>query len=180
MSKKFIIIGNGNAVTYKEVFPLIKGNKLWLGNKTFSGGMDMIAGKKYDTEKCKHPKYDAEGNVIINVMMCVWFTNIEHKKRNTPIDLYKKYNPEKYPKYDNYDAIEVNNVKNIPSDYNGVIGVPITFLDKYCPTQFEIVWTTDRGGDGNLENVKIPNQARYDAPTINGVGVYKRILIKKK
>jgi hypothetical protein len=167
----FIIIGNGNAVTYKEVFPLIKENKLWLGNKAFSGGMDMIAGKNYDTEKCKHPKYDAEGNVIINVMMCVWFTNIEHQKRKTPLDLYKKYSEEKYPKYDNYDAIEVEKVNLIPCDYNGVMGVPITFLDKYCPSQFEIVgaYNYSKDCDGKPWNAKI-----------NGEYVYKRLLIKKK
>ena len=137
--KKFIIIGNGNAVTYKEIFPYIKNNELWMGNKSFSGGMDFIAGENYDSAKCKHPKYDNKGNIIINVMMCVWFTNIPHTKRNTPLDLYRKYSNEDYPKYDNYDAIEVSKVSEIPMDYDGVIGVPITFLDKYCPTQFEIV-----------------------------------------
>lgn len=177
-NKKFIIIGNGNAVTYKEIFPLIKNNQLWLGYKSFSGGMDMYAGPSYQAEKCQHPKYDENGNIIINVMMCVWFTNIEHKKRLTPIDLYKKYSSE-YPKYDNYDAIEVSKVCEIPMDYDGVMGVPITFLDKYCPTQFEIVWTSDRGGDGMIDGLKIPNQSRYDAPTINEKGVYKRIFIKK-
>ena len=115
--KKFIIIGNGNAVTYKEIFPLIKNNEMWLGNKCFSGGMDFVAGENYDANKCKHPKYDDKGNIIINVMMCVWFTNLDHKKRNTPLDLYKTYDSNEYPKYDNYDAIEVSKVADIPMDY---------------------------------------------------------------
>lgn len=177
-NKKFIIIGNGNAVTYKEIFPYIKDNKLWLGYKSFSGGMDFVAGENYDSAKCKHPKYDDRGNIIINVMMCVWFTNIEHKKRNEELILYKKYSNEDYPKYENYNAIEVSKVCEIPMDYDGVMGVPITFLDKYCPTQFEIIWTTDRGGDGMLEKVKLPH-TRYDAPVINGNGLYKRIFIKR-
>jgi len=168
--KKFIIIGNGNAVTYKEIFPLIKENKLWLGNKAFSSGMDMIAGHNYDASKCKHPKYDADGNIIINVMMCVWFTNIGHKKHNTPLDLYKRYSNE-YPHYDNYDAIEVSKVELIPMDYDGVMGVPITFLDKYCPKQFEII-----GHEHDLDG-KGTSIGHFEA---NGKGVYKRILIRKR
>ena len=163
--KKFIIIGNGNAVTYKEIFPYIKENKMWLGNKSFSGGMDFIAGKNYDSSKCKHPKYDDFGNTIINVMMCVWFTNIPHEKRNQPLDLYRKYNPTDYPKYDNYDAINVDKVTDIPEDYDGVMGVPITFLDKYCPKQFEIVKFRKGNDDKDL--------------SINGYTPYFRILIKK-
>ena len=93
--------------------------------------------------------------------------------------MYKKYSADEYPKYDNYDAIEVSKVTDIPMDYEGVMGVPITFLDKYCPTQFEIIWTTDRGGDGMLDELKLPH-TRYDAPVINGKGLYKRILIRKK
>ena len=182
-NKKFIIIGNLNAVTYKEIFPLIKNNQLWLGATMFNGGAAYFYGDKslYDSTKMYNPKNAwLEGDKFFwRVNGVRWFTNIEHKKRNTPIDLYKKYSSE-YPKYDNYDAIEVSKVCEIPMDYEGVMGVPISFLDKYCHTQFEIVWTTDRGGDGNLEDIKIPNQARYDAPTINGVGVYKRILIKRR
>lgn len=179
--KKFLIIGNGNAVTYKEIFPLIKENELWLGNKCFSGGMDFIAGKNYDNTKCKHPKYNDGGDIIINVMMCVWFTNIEHNKRHTPIDLYKRYSAIEYPKYDNYDAIEVPKVADIPMDYEGVMGVPITFLDKYCPEQFEIVWTTDRGGDRMIDNLKNPAwDGLWDSAFVNEQKVYKRIFIRKK
>lgn len=178
--KKFLIIGNGNAVTYKEIFPYIKNNQLWLGNKCFSGGMDFIAGKNYDASKCKHPKYDDFGNIIINVMMCVWFTNIPHTKRNTKIDLYRKYNETDFPKYDNYDAIECGKVTDIPEDYNGVMGVPITFLDKYCPTQFEIVGTSDRGGDNQIDYLKNKDwKGLWDSPFVNGNKVYKRLFIKQ-
>ena len=188
--KKFIIIGNGNAVTYKEIFPYIKNNELWLGNKSFSGGMDFIAGENYDSAKCKHPKYDNKGNIIINVMMCVWFTNIPHTKRNTPLDLYRKYSNEDYPKYDNYDAIEVSKVSETPTDYDGVIGVPITFLDKSCPAQFEIVgfFNNYKPETADIENgqiygdaVKIAStKSLFRGPVVNGKATYFRILIRRK
>ena len=112
-------------------------------------------------------------------MNCVTlFTNIPHNKRNETLDLYRKYDATAYPKYDNYDAIEVSKVSEIPMDYEGIMGVPITFLYKYNPSQFEIIWTTDRGGDGMLDNIKLPH-TRYDAPVVNGNGLYKRILIKR-
>ena len=176
--KKFIIIGNGNAVTYKEIFPYIKNNELWLGNKSFSGGMDFIAGENYDSAKCKHPKYDNKGNIIINVMMCVWFTNIPHTKRNTPLDLYRKYSNEDYPKYDNYNAIEVSKVTDIPMDYDGAMGVPITFLDKYCPTQFEIVGITENAD--YLKPLYLDGCEKYDRPYVNGKRMYSRLLIRRK
>lgn len=163
---KFIIIGNGNAVTYKEIFPLIKNNQLWLGHKSFSG-MDMYAGPNYEAEKCKHPKYDENGRVIIQAMMCVWWTNVEYTKRNIPLGLHKRYYSEDYPKYDNYDAIEVSKVSDIPMDYYGIMGVPITFLGKYCPEQFEIV--------GNEYSENIERGRVY----INGKRMYSRIFIRK-
>lgn len=186
-NKKFIIIGNGNSIACKEIFPLFKENKMWLGNKSFSGGMDMLAGKNYDSNKCKHPKYDERGNLLINVMMCVWFTNVEHAKRNSPLTLYKAYSAEKYPKYDNYNAIEVSNVNNIPCNYDGIMGVPITFLDKYCPNQFEIVWQ----GSGNTkasapkevltELDYVPHKEdRGGCGVVNGKRVYSRVFIRKK
>ena len=173
--KQFLIIGNGNAVTYKEIFPLIKENKLWLGHKSFSGGIDFIAGQNYDASKCKHPKYDDKGNIIINVMMCVWFTNLDHAKRHTELDLYKKYNAEEYPKYDNYDAIEVSKTAEIPMDYDGVMGVPITFLDKYCPTQFEIVGCSYQYGDCGKHI-----DGKGWGVSVNNKDIYKRIFIKKR
>ena len=157
--KKFLIIGSMNAITYKEIFPYIKNNELWLG-------MNWI--KDFVQPNGEIKKF---GNIC-------WYTNIDHKKHNEELDLYRKYDATAYPKYDNYDAIEVSKVADIPMDYNGIMGVPITFLDKYCPSQFEIIWTTDRGGDGMLDNIKLPH-TRYDAPVVNGKGLYKRILIKR-
>ena len=109
----------------------------------------------------------------------MWFTNLEIPKRNEFLDLVCRYSPEEYPKYENYDAIEVSRTADIPCDYDGAMGVPITFLDKYCPEQFEIIWTTDRGGDGMLKDYEIP-YPRRDAPVVNGKGLYKRILIRNK
>lgn len=122
--KKFLIIGPQNAITYKEIFPYIKNNELWLGMNWVK---DFV---QYNGEVKKF------GNAC-------WFTNIPHIKQNKPLILTKTYNPIDYPHYDNYDAINVDNLKDIPMDYDGVIGVPITFLYKYCPTQFEIVGCAD-------------------------------------
>ena len=156
-NKKFLIIGNMNAITYKEIFPYIKNNEIWLGVSKRS--LDFIL---------------PNGN-ITNVNS-IWFTNIDHKKRHQEIDLYKKYNSEDYPKYDNYNAIDVSKVCEIPMDYDGVMGVPITFLDKYCPTQFEIIgWS--RHNDMNMDG-GFWLGGKADA-TINGKEVYRRILIKK-
>ena len=175
--KKFLIIGNKNALTYKEIFTLIKANKIWTGVRGFSGGMWFKSDYEGKTEKIIK---DWEGNTerIINVPS-IWFTNLDHKKRHEELILYKNYTPEEYPKYDNYDAREVKKTAEIPMNYNGVMGVPITFMNKYNPEQFELIWTTDRGGDGMLEEFKIPHD-RYDAPVVAGKGLYKRILIRKK
>jgi hypothetical protein len=182
-NKKFLVIGNGNAVTYKEIFPLIKDNKLWLGAGKGMGGKAMefyVDESIYDASKGSVNRVE-NGKCYVGVMMCTWFTNLDHTKRHEPLDLYKKYNPEEYPKYDNYDAINVDKVCEIPLDYDGVMGVPISFLDKYCPEQFEIVWTTDRGGDGELEDLKVKDfDKSWDSAWINGQKVYKRIFIKHK
>lgn len=123
--KKFLIIGNKNALTYKEIFTLIKANKIWTGVRGFSGGMWFKSDYEGKTEKIIK---DWEGNTerIINVPS-IWFTNLDHKKRHEELILYKNYTPEEYPKYDNYDAIEVKKTAEIPMNYNGVMGVPITF-----------------------------------------------------
>ncbi len=131
--KKFIIIGHQNAITYKEVFPLIKEGKMWLGFG-FKGGATHFVSKYQDYATANDRK---EG--MIRVSGVVWFTNLDIKKRHEILDLYKKYTPEEYPKYDNYDAIEVCPTANIPKDYAGAMGVPITFLDKHNPDQFEIL-----------------------------------------
>ncbi len=166
--KKFIIIGNGNAVTYKEIFPLIKENKMWLGaSKGIGGKFTFIVPDTYDGKFVSV----INGKRIGQINNACWFTNVEHAKRNTPLDLYKRYSFEDYPKYDNYDAIEVSKVELIPMDYDGVMGVPITFLDKYCREQFEII-----GYDHNLDG-KGTSISQFE---VNGKGVYKRILIRKR
>lgn len=116
---------------------------------------------------------------MIRVSGVTWFTNLEHHKRHEELVLYKHYNPNEYPTYDNYDAIEVGKASDIPCDYDGVMGVPITFMNKYNPNQFELIWTTDRGGDGMIEHLK-KKHSRFDAPVIMGKGVYKRILIRRR
>ncbi len=174
--KKFLVIGNINAITYKEIFPLIKENKIWLGTgmgRWISGFIVPNNYELYGTEASINDK----GERIVATNNCLWLTNLDHKKRHEEIICYKKYNPEEYPHYDNYDAIEVSKTVDIPIDYIGIMGVPITFLDKYNPDQFEILWTTDRGGDGKLEEYK-KEYSRFDAPVVNGNGLYKRILIR--
>ena len=173
--KKFLVIGNLNAVTYKEIFPLLKENKLWLGYTYFQGGAAYFIGDPslYDETKISNPKnaYIKDGKLFWRVNGVRWFTNLEHSKRNEEIILYKKYNEEEYPKYDNYDAIEVSKVCEIPKDYNGVMGVPISFFDKYNPSQFEIV--------GQMANTNI-TETNFGYPFVNGKRKYARILIRKK
>ena len=136
--KKFLIIGNVNAISYKEIFPLIKDNKLWLGISIHSGDREFKVPKDYPLNAAGF-RTDEEGNNFIRVKGVRWFTNLEHKKRHEELDLYKKYNPQEFPKYDNYDAINVDKTADIPCDYYEPMGVPITFLDKYSPEQFEIL-----------------------------------------
>jgi hypothetical protein len=172
--KKFIIIGHQNSITYKDIFPLIKENKLWLGYG-FKRNMAHFINKHYE-DYASDPDHK-EG--MIRVSGVQWITNLDIKKRHEELILYKTYNPEEYPEYENYKAIEVGKTKDIPLDFDGVMGVPITFMNKYNPSQFEIVWTTDRGGDGMLDQIK-KEHIRFDAPVVNGKGMYKRILIKHK
>lgn len=136
--KKFIIIGNVNAVTTKEIFPLIMENKVWLGPSIKSGDREFGVPDSYPLNAAG-TRVDGDGKKYIRVKGVRWFTNLDFKERHEDIILYKKYDEESYPKYDNYDAIEVAKTKDIPLDYNGVMGVPITFLDKHNPLQFEIV-----------------------------------------
>jgi len=132
-NKKFLIIGNKNAITYKEIFKLIKENKMWLGYRNIN--KDMWLFLPDDTENYEKI---IDGKKYKHIMAC-WFTNIETTKRYEELDLYKKYNPEEYPRYENYEAINIDKVEDIPIDYDDVMGVPITFLDKFNPNQFEIV-----------------------------------------
>ena len=175
-NKKFLIIGNMNAITYKEIFPLIKDNKLWLGASIKSGDRKFYVPDNYplNASGCG---IDEKGKRFIRVKGVRWFTNIEDAKRNLPLDLYKKYNPNDYPKYDNYDAINVDKTSDIPMDYDGVMGVPITFLDKYCPTQFEIVGLTSSSRECTYGQV-IGNATTR--AMIGGKKIYARILIRRK
>ena len=175
-NKKFLIIGNMNAITYKEIFPLIKDNKLWLGASIKSGDRKFYVPDNYplNASGCG---IDEKGKRFIRVKGVRWFTNIEDAKRNLSLDLYKKYNPKDYPKYDNYNAINVNKTSDIPMDYDGVMGVPISFLDKYCPTQFEIVGLTSSSRECTYGQV-IGNATTR--AMIGGKKIYARILIRRK
>ena len=173
--KKFVIIGNMNAITYKEIFPLIKNNKLWLGNGFHAGNAYFFTP---NTRDFASGVYDAKTGLVKFRNVC-WFTNIDHGRRHQPLPLmtmeenlkYSKHKEIKakksYDKYDNYDAIEVPFTDSIPSDYDGVMGVPISFLDKYCPEQFEIV-KFRHGDDGKDLKLK------------DGTCPYFRVLIRHK
>ena len=171
--KKFLIIGHQNAITYKEIFPLIKGSKIWLGFG-FKGGAGHFISRYEDYATASDRK---EG--MIRVSGVHWFTNLDHKKRHEELILYKKYSPEEYPKYDNYDAIEVGRTKDIPEDWSGAMGVPITFLDKYNPEQFEIMGATESEGKGFSYGLWNP-ESRVAQATIGGRKVYKRLFICRK
>lgn len=133
--KKFVIIGNTNSFTYKEIFRLFKEDKIRTGYTNFNVGMFFVVPDYWE----KYHHIDKDGRKIVRVSTSCWFTNLDVEKHKESITLYKKYSPEEYPKYDNYDAINVNKYTDIPYDYDGVVGVPITFLDKHNPEQFEIV-----------------------------------------
>ena len=172
--KKFIIVGNGNAVTYKGVFPYITNNQIWMGvSKGIGGKMSFYASDDYDN---KHNYYNEDGRKLAQVNNACWFTNIEHSKRHLPLDLYKHYNSKDYPKYDNYDAIECSKTLDIPIGYDGVIGVPITFLDKFCQDQFEIVGCSYKFGDYCGAHINGKNWS----PSVNNKNVYARIFIRHK
>lgn len=163
-NKKFLIIGNINAITYKEIFPLIKDNKLWLGYG-FNGGNAYFSLPKGVYKDFADGVYNSETG-LVKFRNVHWYTNIETPKRYWDIPLYEKYSPEKNPRYDNYDAIEVSKTAEIPVDYFGVMGVPISFLDKYNPKQFEIVKFRKGDDDKDL--------------SINGKFPYFRILIRRR
>ncbi|MBQ6781248.1 MAG: adenine-specific methyltransferase EcoRI family protein [Treponema sp.] len=188
--KKFIILGNINAITYKEVFPLIQENKLWLGQSIHSGDREFGVPDNYPL-KASGFRIDDDGKKFIRVKGVRWFSNLDYKDRHENLILYETYTPEKYPKYDNYDAIEVSKTSEIPNDYSGWMGVPITFLDKYNPDQFEIIGIAKRGaGDPSLKSkvytkADYPNYSDLNATPVlikNGElrNTYPRILIRKK
>ena len=159
--KKFVIVGHQNAIHYKEIFPLIKENKLWLGYG-FKGGAAHFISKYQDTATAGDHR---EG--MIRVSGVNWFTNLEIQKRHEDLILIKLYNSEDYPTYDNYDAINVDKTSDIPMDYEKIMGVPITYLDKYNPEQFEIIGTS---------TMDMPKGAPY----VSGKRIYERILIRRR
>lgn len=136
--KEFLIIGNQNALSYKEIFPLIRDNKMWLGASIHSGDRKFWVPEDYEL-KAAGCGVDTTGRKFIRVKGVRWFTNLDYKERHEDLILYKNYTPDSYPKYENYDAINVNRTEDIPCDYDGIMGVPITFMDKYNPDQFEII-----------------------------------------
>lgn len=166
--KKFIIIGNQNAISYSDIFSLLKQNKMWIGYKF--GDMSFRVPNHYPPRSTRYwidegeRKWRSFGNIC-------WFTNLDIDKRHEELILYKQYNPNDYPKYDNYDAINVGTVADIPCDYLGQMGVPLTFLGKYCPSQFEIV--------GKMTTTTIDDE-NFGYPFINGKRIYARIIIKRK
>lgn len=213
--KKFLVIGNLNAVTYKEIFPLLKQNEIWMGSSYFNGGAAYFIGSKeyYNPTMMSSPKnaYIQDGKLYWRVNGVRWFTNLDHGRRHQPMQLmtmadnikYSKHKEIKgigYHHYDNYDAIEVPYADAIPSDYDGIMGVPVSFMDKYCPEQFEIVGTDSpyyidelgigpmgeqwveayrkHGGTGHL-TANMHSLCLYDHEGVPQ-SVYKRILIRKK
>lgn len=171
--KKFLIIGNHNAITYKEIFKLIRDNKMWLG---YVQPVAFVVPDDYELRKTRSWK-DKNGVNWRSLGNACWFTNLDIGKRHEDLILYKTYTPEEYAKYDNYDAIEVPKVASIPMDYNGVMGVPITFLNKHNPEQFEIVGLIA----GNIKGLAgIPSGSGKDGPYLNGKLKYGRILIRNK
>ncbi|MCY4051271.1 MAG: adenine-specific methyltransferase EcoRI family protein [Gammaproteobacteria bacterium] len=169
--KRFLIIGSMNAVTYKEIFPLIKDNQLWYGPSISSGDREFGIPDHYPLTAATH-RTDGDGKKYVRVKGVRWFTNLDHKKRHEELILGRKYTPENYPKYDNYDAINIDKVVDIPEDYPGAMGVPITFLDKYNPDQFEIV-----GMDRPLITELTGKQSRF---RISGKEIYARIVIRNR
>ena len=166
--KNFIIVGNQNAITYREILPLIMANKVWLG---YNSGHFWFRVPDYYEEKKTDFKIDENGVKWRRMGNICWFTNIDIEKRHEEMILYHNYTPEKYPKYDNYDAIEVSRTAEIPCDYFGVMGVPITFMDKHNPEQFEIL------GDSRYHDEQAFSD---DINVINGKTLYRRLLIRRK
>ncbi len=166
--KKFLIIGNQNAITYKEIFPLIQNNEVWTGYKF--GEMKFRVPERSRPRKYRY-WVDESGQKWRSLGNAMWLTNLDNGRRHEFIAMTKTYNPEDYPKYDNYDAVNVRTIRDIPYDYYGVMGVPITFINKYNSEQFEIVGEANHGSDNEFDLFK---------PTIEGKEIFKRILIRRR
>ena len=210
-NKRFIILGNMNAIPLKEIFPHIKNNEIWLGYKSLNTDMYFDVTDEYKTWLVNNKKEGSAYKVIDGVVMgrlasACWFTNIDHGKRHEKLlldtmehnlkynkrlrnTLERQYGAIEYPKYDNYDAIEIPFTECLPSNYDGVMGVPVTFMDKYCPEQFEIVWQASGNAYANapkkvMEELNFDPNVRYGgglgAAVVNGQAKYVRILIRAK
>ncbi|MBL0687134.1 MAG: adenine-specific methyltransferase EcoRI family protein [Sulfurospirillum sp.] len=166
--KKFIIVGNQNAITYKEVFNYFKEDKIWLGYK--NGDMEFKVPDYYEAKETRY-REDEAGQKWRSMGNICWYTNLDIKKRGEDLILYKQYNETKYQNYDNYNAINIDKVKDIPLDYKGYMGVPITFLTKHNPEQFEIL---------GLDNHTLNNGLGKGSNSINNKSIYRRIIIKNK
>jgi len=184
--KEFIILGNMNATTYREVFPLFRNNKIWYGESIRSGDRKFYVPDSYplNASGCG---IDEGGRRYIRVKGVRWFTNLDTSRRHELLELTRLYTPEKYPQYENYDAIEVGRTQNIPVDYDGIMGVPITFLDKYSPDQFEIIMLANGNARTNVDpeilaevNYRKHPEDRGGVGIIDGRRTYARILIRRK
>ena len=175
--KKFVILGNKNALTYKEIFPLIKDNRLWIGVTSMSKDLLFDVPVDYARELRQTKKEGSayrivDGVVYGRLVSACWYTNLDYRQRHEELILFKRYSPEEYPHYDNYDAIEVSKVAHIPKDWDGAMGVPITFLNKHNPEQFGIdglcwILLRDRGAGDSMFK-------------IDGKRKYRRIVIRRK
>ena len=183
----FSVIGSMNAITYKEIFPLIKDNKIWLGATRDGGGSMWFRIPDNAPVTNSGQRTDEDGSRWQTVGSSAWFTNIQHGSRHKPLKIMTQAenkssnrriinNANSYKKYDNYDAIEVPATSGIPSDYTGVMGVPISFLGKYCPEQFEIVGCSDNGAVDEI--IKLSHFKRHNEPYVESKKVYKRIFIR--
>ena len=173
--KEFVILGNMNAITYKGIFPIFKKNKVWYGPSITSGDRKFYVPDNYELN-ASGCGIDDDGRKWIKVKGVRWFTNLDHKKRHEKLILYKKYSPKEFPKYDNYDAININKTAEIPEDYSGIMGVPITFLDRYSPDQFELLGIMSGAKGEGFTNGNDGRAKFY----VRGRGVYARILIRRK
>ncbi len=186
--KNFLIIGNVNTIVTKDTFPLVRDNIIWMGASIHSGDREFRVPDSYPLNAAGY-RVDENGIKYIRVKGVRWFTNLDYPQRHEDLVLYKHYTPEEYPKYDNYEAINVDKSSDIPCDYDGVMGVPITFLDKYNPDQFEIIWQASGNTYANapkeiLKELKFDPTIKYGgglgAAVLNGKAVYTRILIRRK
>lgn len=175
--KKFLIIGNQNAISYKEIFGLFKENKMWMG---YTHPIAFMVPDHYEMREVRSWR-DEKGRNWRSLGNACWFTNLDIQKRHEELITVKEYDPKEYPNYDNYNAIEVSRYKDIPSDYDGVMGVPVTFLDYYNPEQFEIVGSDYEVRQGVLpELVKRSWTGKIDRGYVNGKRLFARILIRKR